>query len=83
MLSSAAARAQRESIFASFLSSSSKACWLLKSSVKLRSTEEARWVWQLMRPGMATMPVPSMTVFGGSLGAVLLKETIFPCSMPM
>ena len=37
----------------------------------------------MIRPGMATMPVPSMMVFGGWAGADLLMETILPPSMPM
>ena len=32
----------------------------------LRRAEVARWVWQFTRPGMATMPVPSMMVAGAS-----------------
>ena len=40
--------------------------------------EVARWVWQLIRPGIATMPVPSMMVLGCSLGAVLVMEVILP-----
>ena len=83
MDSSAAALAHRESILASFCSRAWRASVLLRSSVKLRSTEVARWVWQFMRPGMATMPVPSMMVCGASFGGCLDKKTIFPSVMPI
>ena len=59
------------SIFASFCSRASSASVLPRSLRKLRRAVAARWVWQLMKPGIATMPVPSTMVAGCSLGASL------------
>ena len=83
MDSRAAALALRESILASFCSRASRASLLVRSSVKHRSTEVARWVWQLMRPGMATMPVPSIMVWGISSGTFLEMNSIFPSVIPI
>ena len=62
-----AARASMRSVRGKTYSSSH--CPGPQSSAAPRSRLMARWVWQLMRPGMSTMPVPSMIFSGASLGA--------------
>ena len=54
-----------------------------KALFEHRRAAVARWVWQLMRPGMATMPVPSTMALGASAGGFRSMETIFPSSMPI
>ena len=68
-----AASAALESILASKRSRASRESLGERSSKKFRRAVWARWVWQLMRPGSSTMPLPSTMAAGFSLGASLLR----------